>query len=78
MVRCPKCRCAELTIYEHFTVSTQIFMQDGVCVGSLGPQSGDSQGRFSGECVRCGHKWVARYETGQSAIAAAETFEAIQ
>ncbi len=78
MFKCPKCRRGEITIYEHFTVSSQIFMSNGVCIGSNGPQAGQSQGKFSGECCRCGHKWTARYETGQAAIEAAEAFEEVQ
>ena len=78
MFRCPKCNGRDITISEHFTVSSDMFFSDGVCVGTIGQQGGNSQGKFSGVCNLCDHRWTAKYETGQKAVEAAHIFESTQ
>jgi DNA-directed RNA polymerase subunit M/transcription elongation factor TFIIS len=75
MVRCPKCRSNEITVHEHFTVSSSIFFEGKVVVGVYGAQSGDSQDKYSGECEPCGHKWRLAKKTGRAAVHAAREYE---
>ena len=78
MIACPSCRSSEVTIHEHFTVSSSICLKGGVAIFTCRPQEGDSQGKFSGSCIGCGHRWAAKYATGQAAIAAADIYEATE
>lgn len=73
---CPKCKSGNLTVHEHFSVSSAIHLSDGEVDRTHGADgNGHSLGKFSGVCDDCEHRWWLKFDTGQKIIEAAAQFD---
>jgi hypothetical protein len=66
MMRCPKCRCANLYLYERIEEIECREVVDGVLLKErIDHVAGESLG-WRAECQDCGHEWAPRRSTIES------------